>query len=362
MEWGRMAKAGRKYWLEKDKENCEPPPSKRRCRPNPRRITLSPIDNSSSLQQAQQESGSPVQQSPTSDSLFSKKDHCHGLSFSFLDSTTRKDSDSLRLREGFLSRISQAMHLCVSAAKYNLQYPLDDRRFPGVIDNARTKQVSMVLQNNFCFDNKVDIRTIPFVDRYGFVSVDCVGQKGDEGPCKNCCVQSRDFLQKCRRAHDSNKLLESGNLHGSRINLAWSPTILQTRCRIQAEQLNAQRKKIFKLSFLIKKFKQQLKQSQPGDISDELKSQLKVKHQADIYDGDVKNAYLNVFANETTDQQQLAKALFEEQLYQAQLSKKIGKKACRYSNALMMFCIQLRVKLGSGRYGFLAKVTGMPSD
>eukprot|EP00527_Entomoneis_sp_CCMP2396_P007726 CAMPEP_0198141610 /NCGR_PEP_ID=MMETSP1443-20131203/4595_1 /TAXON_ID=186043 /ORGANISM="Entomoneis sp., Strain CCMP2396" /LENGTH=646 /DNA_ID=CAMNT_0043804413 /DNA_START=853 /DNA_END=2793 /DNA_ORIENTATION=- len=126
--------------------------------------------------------------------------------------------------------------------------------------------------------------------------------------------------------------------------------------------LKQQRAKVFRLEKRLEKMKETLNNADEGDISPELKESLKIDHQADLFSNQVRSVYLKNFEKDSTDQKALATALFDEQRLQAERAKNCGKKNCRYSNVMMMFCVQLRIKLGHGRYGFLSQVAGFPSN
>ena len=105
-----------------------------------------------------------------------------------------------------------------------------------------------------------------------------------------------------------------------------------------------------------------IQESEPNDMSESLMDALEIEHPAELYSDEVKQIWDNALAGETIEKKDLAQSIFAECKLQAERAKECGKKNCRYSKPLLQLCIQIRAKLGSGRYEFLSKCTSMPSD
>eukprot|EP00957_Ditylum_brightwellii_P089014 6778736-Ditylum_brightwellii.AAC.1 len=58
---------------------------------------------------------------------------------------------------------------------------------------------------------------------------------------------------------------------------------------------------------------------------------------------------------ELVEHKELASYLFKESQAQATIARVHGKKACRYSPLILLFCIHLKAKLGADSYDFVAK-------
>lgn len=78
-------------------------------------------------------------------------------------------------------------------------------------------------------------------------------------------------------------------------------------------------------------------------------------------DKDVKELWEKELQKESLETKELANTLYQEHLIQAETARRDGRKQCRYSEAMLQFVIQLKIKLGNGRYDFTAKALGLPS-
>ena len=66
--------------------------------------------------------------------------------------------------------------------------------------------------------------------------------------------------------------------------------------------------------------------------------------------------------NDVVSDSALQNYVFQECIMQSKRTNKSGKKSCRYSFLMIRFAISLKLKLGKGRYDFIAKCFNLPSD
>ena len=314
---------------------------------------------------------------------------CQGLTLQYL--LSKKRSDKAQVDTGFSRIVADAGHRFSTAVGNGLEWPVDSRLFCGCIDDPETNDVRMyvsfffvALSLKFCsfiFLTLIIALSRPRLLRcrdsgpspqdesaaagphwqFGFVSSLCTGSSNDGSPCKHCLGEEQYFVRKCYNNATRNDR-DPMNVNGVNLSSEQSPTKLRNGNAVRQENLRLCRQRERVLQRKIDKLKKQIANAEEREMSESLLKALEIEHPAELYTDQVKELWKKELAGESIERIRLAETLFEENKLHAERARECGKKTCRFSNAMYSFVIQLRIKLGGGRYDFLAKVCGLPSD
>lgn len=195
-------------------------------------------------------------------------------------------------------------------------------------------------------------------NKFAFLAGNCCQsteeEQNDWAICKACNDATRALVRKCYNESRTRKDQSKKRPYNS----MQSPTDLKRANKRLAKKNKNLRKKNKRLE---KKIKELASHWQEGDISQELKEFLGVKHIADIFRATASTELMEHFLqNETVERRDLYKLLQKESLLQAVVAQERGRSACRYSPVMLKLAIELYCKLGEGRYEFVAQCFNMP--
>jgi hypothetical protein len=255
-----------------------------------------------------------------------------------------------------------------TASAHGLAWPVDTRRYYGCIDDPDGKGARLLLRHR-CGDDSVENE---LHERYGFISAaKCTGRQGDDGrPCEGCLGEERFLRRKCQGGSNWNEEASSSHVQKERLDLQQSPTKLRAKLKEQTKLNTAQTRK---LKIEIQRLKARMKADGEGDLSEGFKRQLGIDHQAELYQppkgmstGDyerkIQEIWEEALSGETIERKELARALWKENKLHAERALESGKSSCLYSKPMLHYAIQLRMKLGVGRYRFCSAASGLPGD
>eukprot|EP00527_Entomoneis_sp_CCMP2396_P001427 CAMPEP_0198140354 /NCGR_PEP_ID=MMETSP1443-20131203/3529_1 /TAXON_ID=186043 /ORGANISM="Entomoneis sp., Strain CCMP2396" /LENGTH=562 /DNA_ID=CAMNT_0043802747 /DNA_START=125 /DNA_END=1813 /DNA_ORIENTATION=- len=296
---------------------------------------------------------------------------CEGITMStiLLDRRTGVEIDDAALcKKGFHHLVGESIHNFASCLSHQLHWPVDSRTFPGVLINECNKKVFALLKIRPVY-SKYLLHELPddHSDMYCFVSPHCkcndpkIRQYG-ETTCSGCW----DMLKKIRRqCHSTSERRSNSSLiDNRRIFYMKSPSELYDNIAAR------QKRKVLsdiKLCALLSRESKKLVEKLPEKALEE-----KVCDALDL--NDINDLFLHEgvtktvkkmeesFSQSTTKKKNIAKYIWEECQIQARQAKKSGKKTCRFSPVVFRFCMEIYVKLGSGRYDFVASAFNFPTS
>ena len=197
-------------------------------------------------------------------------------------------------------------------------------------------------------------------DTFGFVSNTCSKlKKSDCVMCENCLASAKRFYRRIDAANEI-RSQENVSLKTKKSLVDLSPGMLRNQLNFVMDERRTEQK----LKSIAKIKLERMKNGNGGDIlalgensfrpellfDDEL-LELRKKHFGD-----------NNQDNNGVSDSALSKYIFKECILQTRRAAKSGKKSCRYSFLMIRLAISLKLKLGKGRYDFLAKCLNLPSD
>jgi hypothetical protein len=204
---------------------------------------------------------------------------------------------------------------------------------------------------------------------YAFVSIEC-----STGSCfennngsGTCCPQCLQLLFKLRRKCTKTMQRRSTGsfLDGRRLDYMKSPGELHVNVK---ERQKRKRCSDMRISRLVQKQTIEIVAKLPErKLDDDLCALLDVDDMNDLFlhegvEKAVKEKMETAFAGETTTKKEIAKYLWEECQMQARQGKLNGKKTCRFSPVMFRFCMEIYLKMGAGKYDFLASVFPIPGS
>jgi len=196
--------------------------------------------------------------------------------------------------------------------------------------------------------------------QYGFVSSSCSGESLDCSPCQGCRQEERFLRRKCLDQAEWNQPSDPAKVAGKKLGNIESPTKLRGECEARITLTRKERRRFTRK---VEAERQRIRTKKARELSPALKKHVGVTHVAELFNNkDLENMWKEVLKDETVEKKELTNALWEESRYQANVAMKSGKQACRYSDVMMQMAIQMKIKLGNGRFAFVSQaVPGIPS-
>ena len=287
---------------------------------------------------------------------------CQGLTIDVLIVDNRsktKLADAEMVEQGFCKLIGEAMHNTGTAISQQQEWPLrPDLGYVGVLDNHNTACVSYVLRLRTDSDSNYASH---IHHRYGFVTTSCQGHAVKGCTACACCLAVRnEFVRKCRKKMGSLINPEKENaIDGRRLDYINSPTEHRKLTEAKSRRKNARDKKYARLREQVRKTIESEPEREPDE---EFCKDWEIDHVADLFEcKDLKQLATKQMAKEEMTRLDICELLWEESLLQARRAKNSNKKACRYSPLMLKFALQLKCKLGNGRYDMVSRVFHLPS-